>query len=390
MTANPPAPQGLHADPLALLRTRTSTKWAIYPADVLPMFVAEMDYPLAPVISARLVELIARSDTGYDARRPLLGESFASFAHDAWDWDFDPSTLKTTVNVMMAITELIRASIEPGDLVVVNTPVYPPFFGAVREAGGELLDVPLLPPDGLRDWAIDFDALEAAFSRGAKVYLLCHPHNPTGLPHDRATLERIAELAVRYGVLVISDEIHAALTHSDTDFVPFLAVSDAARETGITVTSASKAFNIAGLTAAWWIPGSKAARARLTGFPESAEHRTSHFGVQASTVAFNEARDWLANAVDAIETNRALLRNLLDQHLPEVILHEPRASYLAWMDFRPLGWGDNPAKRILERGRVALTPGPHFGAAGHGFARINIACAPDVLEEGVRRIVAAR
>lgn len=380
----------LHADPLALLRTRTSSKWTRYPADVLPMFVAEMDYPLAPVIASRLVELIGRSDLGYDARRPLLGEAFASFAHDAWDWEFDPSTLKTTVNVMAAITELIRASTEPGDRVVVNTPVYPPFFGAVKEAGAELLDVPLLPPDGTRDWTIDFDALEAAFSGGAKAYLLCHPHNPTGLPHDRAALERIAQLAAQHGVLVISDEIHATLTHSDTEFVPFLAVSDAARETGITVTSASKAFNIPGLTAAWWIPGSRAARAKLTDFPESAEHRTSHFGVHASTVAFNEARDWLANAVEAVEANRALLRDLLDEHLPEVVLHEPRASYLAWIDFRPLGWGDNPAKRILDRGKVALTPGAHFGEIGRGFARINFACAPEVLEEGVRRIAASR
>ncbi|HWL02017.1 MAG TPA: aminotransferase class I/II-fold pyridoxal phosphate-dependent enzyme [Microbacteriaceae bacterium] len=380
----------LHADPLALLRTRTSSKWTRYPDDVLPMFVAEMDYPLAPVIASHLVELIGRSDVGYDARRPLLGEAFASFAHDAWDWELDPSTLTTTVNVMMAITEVIRAAIGPGDRVVLNTPVYPPFFWAIKEAGGELLDVPLLPPDGSRDWEIDFEALETAFSGGAKAYLLCHPHNPTGLPYERETLERIAELAAQYGVLVVSDEIHGALTHSDAEFVPFLAVSEAARETGIAVTSASKAFNIPGLTAAWWIPGSRAAKARLTGFPESAEHRTSHFGVHASTIAFNEARGWLADVVEAIETNRALLHDLLDEHLPEAVLHEPRASYLAWIDFRPLGWGDNPAKRILDRGRVALTPGAHFGTIGRGFARINFACAPEVLEEGVRRIAAAR
>lgn len=390
MSAHRPTQPSLHADPLALLRTRTSSKWTRYPDDVLPMFVAEMDFPLAPAIAARLVDLIARSDVGYDARRPLLGEAFASFARDAWDWEFDPSTLKTTVNVMAAVTELIRAAIGPGDGVVVNSPVYPPFFNAVREAGGIAVDVPLLPPEGARDWAIDFDGLEAAFSGGAKVYLLCHPHNPTGLPHDRAALERIAELAAAHGVLVVSDEIHAALTHSDAEFVPYLAVSDAARETGITVTSASKAFNIPGLTAAWWIPGSRAALAHLTDFPEGAEHRTSHFGVHASTVAFDEARDWLASAVEAIEANRPLLRELLHEHLPEAVLHEPRASYLAWVDFRPLGWGDNPAKRILDRGRVALTPGVPFGSNGRGFARINFACSPDILAEGVRRIADAR
>lgn len=380
----------VQADPIALLRTRTSAKWARYPEDVLPMFVAEMDYPLAAPIAAGLVDLVGRSDTGYDSRPTALPEAFSSFAHDAWDWTFDPATMKTTVNVMSAITELVRSAIAPGDRVVINTPVYPPFFWAVREAGGVLLDVPLLPPDGERDWSIDLDALETAFADGARAYLLCHPQNPTGRPHDRATLERIAELAAQYGVLVVSDEIHGALTHSDAEFVPFLAVSDAAKEIGISVTSASKAFNIPGLTAAWWIPGSRAASARLQDFPESAEHRTSHFGVRASTIAFDEARDWLAGAVEAIESNRLLLGELLAEHLPEVVYHEPRASYLGWLDFRPLGWGDSPAKRILERGRVALAHGTPFGENGKGFARISFACSPAVLEEAVRRIASAR
>ena len=377
----------LRADPLALLRTRTSTKWAVYPPDVLPMFVAEMDFPVAPEIAAKLAELVARSDLGYDSRRPDLGIAFAAFADDAWNWSFDPKTLRWTVNVMHAITEITRAVIEPGDKVLVNTPVYAPFFWAATESGGRLVDVPLRI-DGPGQRGLDLDGIEAAFRDGVKVYLLCNPHNPIGFPHAREELERVAELAAEHGVIVVSDEIHGALTHSDAEFVPYLAVSDAARSTGVCVTSASKAFNIPGLPSAWWIPGSKEVSARLARLPESLVHRVSHLGTHASTVGFNESRQWLADAVETLEANRALLRELLGEHLPQAVLHEPTASYLAWIDFRGLGWGDEPAKRIVREAKVALSPGLQFGEAGRGFARLNYACAPEVLAEGVRRIAA--
>ena len=377
----------LQADPLALLRTRTSTKWATYPPDVLPMFVAEMDYPVAPEIAAKLVELVGRSDLGYDSRRPDLGLAFASFASDAWGWELDPKTLKWTVNVMHAMTEITRAAIEPGDRVLLNTPVYPPFFWAVREAGGELVDVPLRV-DSPTERGLDLEGIEQAFRDGVKAYLLCHPHNPIGFPHRREELERVAELAAQYGVLVVSDEIHGPLTHSDAEFVPYLAVSDAARETGVCVTSASKAFNIPGLTAAWWVPGSRAVAERLAGLPESLVHRVSHFGTHASTVGLGESRQWLADVVETLEASRALLTRLLAEQLPDAVLQEPTSSYLAWIDFRAYGWGDDPQKRIVKEAKVALTPGPAFGAAGHGFARLNFACSPEVLEEGIRRIAA--
>lgn len=379
----------LKADPLALLRSRTSTKWAVYPPDVLPMFVAEMDYPLAPEIAAKLVELVARSDLGYDSRRRALGEAFAAFADDAWGWSFDPGTLRWTVNVMHAMTEITRAAIEPGDRVLISTPVYSPFFWAVTESGGTLVDVPLAI-DGPGRRGLDLEGIEAAYRDGVRVHLLCNPHNPIGFPHSRADLERLAELAAAHDVLVVSDEIHGALTHSDAEFVPYLSVSDAARATGVCVTSASKAFNIPGLPSAWWVPGSKQVATRLERLPASLVHRVSHLGTHAATVGFTDARQWLADAVETLEESRRLLRRLLEEHLPEAVLHEPTASYLAWIDFSELGWGDEPGKRILRDAKVALSSGVQFGDAGRGFARLNFACAPDVLEEGVRRIASLR
>ena len=377
----------LTADPIELLRRRTSTKWASYPDDVLPLFVAEMDYPIAPAIAAHLGDLIARSDLGYDSRRLALGEAFAGFARDRWDWDLDPAAVRATNNVMTAITELLRGAIEPGDRVLINSPVYPPFREAIAEVGGALVDAPLLE-HAPEHWELDLDAIEAAFRGGVRAYLLCSPHNPIGIVHPREQLVRIAELAAEHGVLVLSDEIHAALSHSDTEFVPFLAVSDAAREIGVAVTSGTKAFNVAGLTAAWWVPGSKAAAERIAGVAPSVIHRVSHIGVHAATAGFTSARDWVDAAVATLELQRGRLRTLLDDRLPRAVLHEPRASYLAWIDLREYGWGDDPARRILRDARVALSFGPSFGEQGKGFARLNYACSPEVLTEAIDRIAA--
>ena len=379
----------LHADPMALLRTRTSTKWASYPPDVLPLFVAEMDFPLATPIAAHLIGMIGRGDLGYDSRRPAIGEAFAGFAHDRWGWDFDPSTLRWTTNVMVAITELLRSVIEPGDAVVVNTPVYGPFFWAIDDAKGVRVDVPLVEV-APTEWEIDLEGLEAAFAAGAKAFILCNPHNPIGIPHSREQLERVAELAAQCDVVVISNEIHGAIVHSDGVFTPYLDVSDAARATGVAVTSASKAFNIPGLTSAYWIPGSPEAAKRIAGISPSVVHRVSHLGTHAATVAFTSARDWLDSALETIEANRYRLRDLLAEQLPEAVLHEPRATYLAWIDFRALGWGDEPHRKIVKEAKVALSGGTAFGVEGTGFARINIACAPETLDEAIGRIARLR
>ena len=375
----------VEAESLDRLRERTSAKWQLYPPDVLPLFVAEMDYPLAPPIIRVLQERVAASDSGYVASPVDLGIAFAAFASRRWDWAVDPRRVRTTTDVSVCIVESLRRVVRPGDGVVITSPVYAPFTALVAEAGGRPVDVPLMPDHGF-----DLDAIAAAFADGARAILISNPHNPLGHPHSAESLALLAELAADHGVTVVSDEIHGPLVHVGHSFTPFLSVSDAAREWGITVTSASKAFNLAGFKCGLMVVDSERGAAVLDGMWDEIAFRTSILGYHASVAAFTECDDWLDGAIAAIDRSAALLTSLLAEHLPEVRYTPPRASYLAWLDFRALGWGDDPAARALDVARVALNSGLGFGPSGAGFARLNLACSPEVLTEAITRLSAAR
>ena len=374
------------ADPLSDLRRRTSSKWTGYPPDVLPLFVAEMDYPLAPPITAALHDLVDRSDTGYVGSPGELPNAFAAFAETRWGWRPDEAGIRTTTDVSVAIVETLRQVLAPGDRVVITPPVYPPFFELLPEAGGVVQEVPLI--DDGTGWSLDLEGLAEAFAGGAAAFLLCNPHNPLGLVHTREALAAVAELAEAHGTVVVSDEIHGPLTHSTTTFTPFLSVSDAARARGVAVTSASKAWNLAGLKCAMMIAHSPELIGALDRMPTEVGYRTSLFGLHASIAAFRSSVGWLDGALDEIESSSALLGRLLTEHLPDVRYRPPSASYLAWLDFRALQLGPDPSAAILERSRVALNAGPTFGRQGEGFARLNLACSPEVLREAVERIAA--
>ena len=377
----------VNADGLERLRERTSEKWVRYPPDVLPLFVAEMDYPLAPVIAQTLTEHIVRSDTGYVASPLPVGEAFAGFAARRWGWQVEPTSVRTTTDVSVCIVETLRRAIRPGEGVVINPPVYPPFFHLVTEAGGTVVEVALL--DDGSAYSLDLVGIEAAFAAGARALLLCNPQNPLGLVHSASSLAALADLAARYDVTIVSDEIHGMLTHSTATFTPFLTVSDAAREHGIAVTSASKAFNLAGVKCAIMVAGSERALALLDGMSEEVLWRTSILGMHASVAALTHGDDWLDGTIDAIEASKLLLGQLLGAELPSVGFRPPDATYLAWLDFRALGWGDDPSIRAMDA-RVALNPGPEFGRAGRGFTRLNFACSPEVLTEAIHRLASAR
>jgi cystathionine beta-lyase len=375
----------LKALPIDELRQRTSTKWRKYGEDVLPFFVAETDYALAPAITRVLTRAVELGDTGYTPPDPGVREAFVGFAARRWGWTVDPSHVFWTGDVMMGVVEILRRVIEPGDRVVVMPPVYPPFYDTVEEAGGVVERVPLVASSA--GWEIDLLGVEAALAGGARAVLLCNPHNPTGTVHTAGSLAALADLAAAFDATVISDEIHGPLTYPPTAFTPFLSVSDAARRIGYAVTSASKTFNLAGLKCAVMIGGGDAQAKELRALPWEVEWRTGLFGALSNVAAYSpESDEWLESLLAALDDNRRLLAELLAQHVPDARYLPPDAGFLAWVDLSAYGWGDNPAVKVLRDAKVALHHGPLFGTEGRGHVRINFGCAPELLREAVERI----
>lgn len=371
--------------PLAELRRRSSEKWREYPADVLPLFVAETDFPLAPEVSNSLRRAVELGDTGYIASRTPLPDTYAAFARRRFGWEADPTRMRTTADVSMGIVEILRRVTQPGERVVVTPPVYPPFFDLVSEAGAEVERVPLI--DTGMGWELDLDGVRAAFEDGATAILLCNPHNPTGTVHSRDALAALAEIADEFGAAVVSDEIHAPLAQPGTGFTPFLHTGEAAERVGYAVVSASKAFNLAGLKCALMVTASESTSAVVRGLPIEVEWRTGQFGLLAAVAAFSgESDEWLDGLLATLDANRVLLEDLLASKLPGARYRMPDAGYLAWIDLSALGWGDNPARRILKEAKVALHFGPAFGEQGRGFVRLNFGTSPEIITEAIERI----
>jgi cysteine-S-conjugate beta-lyase len=366
--------------PLERLRQRRSAKWAMYGDEALPAWVAEMDFPLAPPVKRALLDAVGRDDTGYAAPAELgLAEAFAGFARERLGWEVDPAMVTASANVVGALTATLRALTKPGDRVVINPPVYHPFFAIVEEVGAELAEVPLV------DGELDVAGIEREFAAGAVAIVLCSPHNPSGGLPSRGQLEAIAAAAARHGAWVLADEIWAPLTLPGAEHVPFLTVSEEAREHGIAFASASKAFNVAGLSCSQIVTAGEGPAALVEALPFGAKH-PGHHGAIAAVAAFREGGAWLDEVVAVLDHNRGLLGELLAERLPEVGYVPPRAGYLTWLDLRAYGLGDDPSEAILERGGLALNPGPSFGTEGKGFVRLNVGTSPALVEEAVERL----
>lgn len=370
-------PFGLRSLRVEDLERRPGVKWQRDPGR-LAAWVADMDFPVAPAVRDALVEL-ATTDVGYPnwprtgARSPLP-ERFAARMSDRFGWEPGQDRLHELADVIQGVRIAIHHLTEPGDGIVLHTPAYPPFLASIRRAGRRLVDVP---------WPFDLDAVEDRLQvESARMLLLCHPHNPTGEVFDRSTLERLAELAARFDLVVVSDEIHADLVHAPHHHVPFASLGADVEARTITVTSASKAFNLAGLRWAVAHAGSDVLQRSLADLPEHYLGAPNVMAVAATEAAWRDGDAWLNAVLAQLDENRRLLGDLLAHHLPDVGYRPPDATYLAWLDARRLDLGDDPAEEFRRRG-VELSPGPTFGPQGRGFVRLNFATSPDIL----RRIV---
>ena len=370
---------------LDALRTRRSVKWRLYGDDVLPLWVAEMDVVPAEPVRRAVHEAIESGDTGYPWAADYA-EALATFAAQRWGWSPEPGTMELVPDVMLGVVEVLKLVSAAGAPVVLNPPVYPPFFDFVSHLGRPVVEAPLGRTGRLDPESLERAFVEATRSGGSAAYLLCNPQNPTGTVHTPEELTAVLELAATYGVRVVVDEIHAPLTLAGAQFTPVASMPAGSR--AISLMSASKAFNLAGLKAAVAVPGPDAV-ADLARIPEEVSHGASHLGVIAHRAAYLEGGPWLDALLAGLDDNRRLLADLLAEHLPEARFRVPEATFLAWLDLTAYDLGPDPSATLRERARVALHPGPGFGAGGLGHARLNYGTSPDILREAVTRIAGA-
>jgi cystathionine beta-lyase len=373
--------------PIADLRRRSSAKWTTFAADVLPLPVAEMDVRLAPPIRAALQTAIDASDTGYAGDPGALIEAFCGFAGRRWNWRIGTDEVRVCADVAVGVVEVLRKLAAPGDAVIITPPVYPRFYAWLRETSLRPIEIPLQNRD--HGGRLDLDGIAAAFSAGARIILICHPHNPTGSVHTASELRSLAELAAHHGAIVLADEIHAPLAYRTAEFHPYLTLSEEARATGITFASASKAWNIPGLKCALIVATGPPYERVLKQIPPGLASGVGHFGMLASTAAFAQGETWLDTLIAALEANVAVLRAELSSNIPQIAMANPRAGYLAWLNCSALGLAADPAALFLEHGRVALFPGRSFGFPGADHARLNFACSSEILREAVSRMARA-
>ena len=371
---------------LATLRRRRGEKWQLYGPDVLPAWVAEMDYPIAAPIHRVLASAIEIDDLGYplDIQPDAIPAAFVERMESRFGWRPDPRGIEVLTDVVQGIYVAIDQYSAKGEGVVVQTPVYAPFLIAVRELERRLVEAPLVA--GASRYEIDFDALRAAIDPGARVFLLCNPQNPTGRVFERHELEALAEIVLAHDLVVVSDEIHADLVYAGRKHIPFASLAPEVEARTLTLTSATKAFNIPGLRCGVAHFGSEDLRQRFVRVPRHVRGGLGSLGQAATLTAWREGQPWLDAVVAYLDGNRRSVARFVASHLPGVRSFEPEATFLAWLDCRALDLAPSPQKFFLEHARVALSDGAVFGTPGRGFARLNFATSRPLLDEILTRL----
>jgi len=354
---------------------------------VLPMWVADMDFPSpSPVVDA-LVARVQHGIYGYTAPTQAFYQSVLRWMQRRHRWEIEPEWICITPGVVPALNMLVRAFVSTGDRVLIQPPVYYPFYGAVENNGAELALNPLVYEDGR--YRMDLADLEdKCKDPKVKLAILCNPHNPVGRVWTREELVRFGEICLESDVLVVSDEIHADLIYKGHVFTPFANISDAFASNSITCTSPSKTFNLAGLqTSCIVIPESNLRTKFERILQSNGLFGIGTFGVVALQAAYDHGEEWLVQLLEYLEGNLAYLEEYVAEHIPQLTVVRPEGTYLVWLDCRTLQLGKWELKRLmLEEARVYLDEGFIFGSEGEGFERINIACPRAILVEALDRI----
>ena len=372
------------------VRNRPGIKWERHGNDVLSAWVADMDVEVPDFIKQAVIERIEVGGLGYgfyDEPIPVL-EAFKSRMNTAFGWNVETEDVMRVHDVIQGLEWVLHTLTPPGSEIVVQTPVYPPFYSSVEGIGRKWVANPLLESE--KGWALDFDHLaEVAKGDNVSALLLCHPHNPCGYVMTPADLAQIIEIADANNLLVISDEIHCDLVYSPHRHVPTASISELAAQRTVTLVAATKTFNMAGLRMAFIHSSSRQYSPQLNEIRPRMIGGINGLGQVATVAGWEKGDAWIAELVAGLDHNRHLLSELLKEHLPGIRYRPPQATYLSWLDCRELDLGDDPAETFMSRGKVALNSGLDFGIEGTGHVRLNFATSPEMLTMIVERMASA-
>lgn len=355
---------------------------------ILPMWVADMDFPCPePVVNA-LVKRANHGIFGYTVRTDSYDAAVKNWMQRRHGWDIDPSWICTTPGVVPAIHFLVRTFTETGHKVLIQKPVYYPFFSAIENNGCQIVSNPLLLKKGRYEMNFE-DLEEKASDPDVTLAILCSPHNPVGRVWSRQELVRFGQICAKNNVLVISDEIHGDLIFRNERFIPFATINEAFSQDAVICTAPSKTFNLAGLnTSNIIIPNGKI-RSRFIQTLKSCGlvSALNPFGTLACETAYNEGEAWLDQLLAYLEGNLDFLEDFIENQIPQIKVIRPQGTYLVWLDCRKLGFDKHGLKKLmLEDAGIFMDEGYIFGSEGEGFERINIACPRSILVEALVRI----
>ena len=370
------------------LRARRTNKWHKFAPDVLPAWVADMDFGVAPAVAEAMARLARNQEYGYAAREGALQAAFARRMRRRFGWEVDAECAHPIGDLVQASFSSVMAFSEPGDAVLLQLPSYPPFMAAIKDTGRRLI-ANHMRDDGTR-WELDLDAYERAPDARARVLIFCHPQNPTGRAFGRAELEQVAAFAIRHDLIVVSDEIHADIVYPGNTHIPLASLSPEIAARTITITSATKSFNIPALRCAVMHFGTPALKERFFArMPMRLLGSPGVTGVDATVAAWDDGQAWLDEILGYLQGNRDWLAETLAREMPGVALRLPEATYLAWLDCSALKLSGPAGQFFLDRARVGLNAGETFGERYAAFARLNFATPRPVLQEIVGRMAEA-
>lgn len=361
-----------------------SIKWQQYGKEVLPLWIADMDFPSPEPVIQALRERVEHGVFGYSIEEPELNQVLVERLAQRYGWQVSPESILLLPGVIPGFNLACRAVAAPGDGVLVQTPVYPPML---RLAANIPLsrDAMLLTRQADGQYVIDLDLFEKTITPRTRVFLLCNPHNPVGRVWTRAELTSMAELCLRHNLVICSDEIHCDLVFSGHQHVPIAALAPEIEACTVTLMAPSKTYNLAGLKCAVAIIPNPVLREKFTAARvDLVQSMVNIFGYLSALVAYRDGQPWLDAVLRYLEANRDFVMQYVAQHLPGITMSQPEGTYLAWLDCRQAGLPNNdPYTFFLERAKVALNDGAAFGSGGEGFARLNFGCPRPILTQAL-------